>query len=263
MGWAWSVGRVAGIPVRVHWTLVALLGVVALASGAGALGMLASAVLLFGSVVAHELAHALVARGFGIRTHDIVLSPLGGVARLDGTPASGRAEVLIALAGPAMSLAIAGAAWLALGFAPAAAAGVLGTLVWANAMLGVFNLVPAFPMDGGRVLRGLLHERIGPARATEIAAGLGRAVAIAMGLVGLFAANVSLVLIAMFVWIASGRERAFARALEARRRAEAAMPRAWDAFGREIPVELVDRPRAWPRRAWPPRVYSRPVVIRF
>jgi Zn-dependent protease len=256
LGWAWKIGRVAGIPVRVHWTLVALLAVVGVITGAGALGVLAGAALLFASIVAHELAHALVARAYGVRTRDIVLTPLGGVARLEGMGPSGRAEVAIALAGPAASLAIAALAWTAMAIlSPAGlAASALDTLVWANAMLGVFNLVPAFPMDGGRVLRGLLHERIGLERATRIATALGRAVAIAMALVGLFTQSWSLVLVAVFVWIAGGRERDAVAAHEAERRAWARAPRAWDEHGRPIHVELLDEQRGRPL----PR---RPVVI--
>ena len=249
MSGAWSIGRVAGIPVRLHWSLLALGAFVGLTQGQGALGTLLGAAILFASVVAHEVAHALTARTFGIETRDIVHTPFGGIARLEGMPASGRAEVAIALAGPIASLALAatafGATWL---LAPAGLAGsVLATLAWSNAMLGLFNLVPAFPLDGGRVLRGVLHERIGLRRATDVAASVGRVAAVAMGIVGLFSASVSLVLIAVFVWTASGRERA---AVDARDRWER-LPRAWDAYGRAIPVELV--PAAWPTR--------RPVVV--
>lgn len=253
MGWALKIGRVAGIPVRVHWTLFALLAVVGLLTGSGILGILAGAVILFGSVVAHELGHALVARGYGIHTRDIVLTPLGGIARLEGMAATGRAEVAIALAGPAVSLALAGLAGLGvLSLTPTGlAASALDTLLWANVMLGAFNLVPAFPMDGGRVLRGLLHERIGLSRATRIAAALGRVIAIAMGLVGLFTQSWSLVLIAVFVWIAGGRERDAVVDREAHARRWASMPRAWDEHGRPLRIELLDRA---PRR---------PIVIRW
>jgi Zn-dependent protease len=264
LGSAWKIGRVAGIPVRVHWTLPVLLVAFAVLTGAGVLGIVASAVLLFGSVVAHELAHALVARGYGIRTRDIVLTPLGGVARLEGMASTGRAEVAIALAGPAASLALAGLSWLVI--ALVSPSGILGsaldTLLWANAMLGLFNLLPAFPMDGGRVLRGLLHDRIGIERATRIAAAIGRGAAIVMALVGIFTQTWSLLVIAVFVWIAGGRERDAVvteqNLMRARRHAWAPVPRAWDEHGRRIPIELVDdRPaQAVPRRMvilrWPP-----------
>jgi Zn-dependent protease len=251
MSGAFGIGRVFGIPVRVHWTLLALGAIVGLTQGAGAIGTLIGAVLLFASVVAHEVSHALVARGFGIATRDIVLTPIGGVARLEDMPRSGRAEVAIAVAGPIASLLIAGAAFLALALVKplGLAASLLGTLAWSNAMLGLFNLVPAFPMDGGRVLRGVLSERVGLSRATEIASSIGRVVAIAMGIVGLFTGGVSMVLIAFFVWSASGRERDAVRAEEAYAR----MPRAWDADGRPVPVEIV------PAEIVP--AWSRPVVI--
>jgi Zn-dependent protease len=249
----WRIGEVAGIPVRLHWSLLLLGAWIGFTAGGGALGALIGAVLLFASIVAHEVGHALVARAYGIQTRDIVLTPIGGVARLDGMPAKGRAEVAIAIAGPAVSLAIAGLSFAALTFLPVhgLAASVLGSLVWSNGMLGVFNLIPAFPMDGGRVLRGVLAERIGMARATDVAAGIGRAAAIAMGLFGLFGGNTSLVLIAVFVWITSGRERAMAHEHELRAR----QPEAWDARGRPIEVELVD--------PWAPRVLRRPVVVRY
>jgi Zn-dependent protease len=239
----WSIGRVFGIPIRLHWSLLALGALVGITQGQGALGVLVAAALLFASIVAHELAHALTARLYGIETRDIVLTPIGGIARLEGLPATGRAEVAIALAGPIMSLAIAGSALAAQSvLAPAGLLGwTLGTLASSNAMLGLFNLVPAFPLDGGRVLRGFLHERIGLTRATDVAASVGRFAAIVMGFVGLLSANVSLVLIAMFVWVASGRERS---AIEQNRTAARPLE-AWDARGRAIEAELMP---AWPRR---------------
>lgn len=244
-----GIGRVAGIPVRVHWTLIGLAVVFGLTAGAGALAGLASAVLLFASVVAHEVAHALVARGYGIATRDIVLTPIGGVARLEGLPRSGWAEAAIALAGPIASLAIALAAWGLSAFAgQGSLAIVLGALVRTNLMLGLFNLLPAFPMDGGRVLRGLLSERFGLRSATDVAARLGRAIAIAMGIAGVVWSMPSLVLVAVFVWMAGGSERRATERDEAERVRRERMPRAWDAWGREIPAELVMIPERAPRR---------------
>lgn len=208
MSGAWSVGRVAGIPVRLHWSLLLLAGVGLLFSGSGALGAVTGAVLLFASIVVHEVAHALVARTYGIQTRDIVLTPIGGIARLEGMPARGRAEVAIAIAGPLASLSIAALAWGLGTFVPVGlGASLLGTLAWANGMLGLFNLIPAFPLDGGRVLRGALAESLGMRRATDLAVTVGRGAAIVMGIAGLATASVSLVLIAFFVWSASGRER--------------------------------------------------------
>jgi Zn-dependent protease len=254
---SWSIGRVAGIPVRLHWTLLVLVALFGLAQGAGALAALGGAALLFASVVAHEVAHAVVARGYGIRTRDIVLTPIGGVARLEGMPASGGAEVAIALAGPAMSLAIAAGAWaLGLVAGKGVIAVVLASLFQSNLMLGLFNLLPAFPMDGGRVLRGFLHERLGLRAATDVAAGLGRVIAVAMGIAGIFWSMPSLVLVAVFVWIAGGREQ---RATEAEAFAPSFRSRAtlaWDEHGRPIPAELVVPRRAPVRRI----VFVRPIA---
>jgi len=241
------IGQIAGIPIRLHWSLLLFGAFVALSSGGGVLGALLSGVLLFGSIVLHELGHAMVARGYGIQTRDIVLTPIGGIARIEGMPRSGRAEVAIAIAGPIVSLAIAGLAASALWLLPVKgiAVGLLSTLMWTNAMLGLFNLIPAFPMDGGRVLRGALSHRIGLSRATDIAANVGRVAAIVMGVFGLATGNVSLALVAVFVWMAGGRERAMVKAEQ--------QPRAWDVFGRPIEVEMVERPTR--------PILRRPVVV--
>jgi Zn-dependent protease len=239
----WNVGRVFGIPVRLHWSLLLLGAFIGFTYGQGALGALLGAALLFASVVAHEVAHALVARGYGIETRDIVLTPIGGIARLEGMPESGRAEAVIALAGPAMSLALAGLAWSASLFVPGGfGASLLASLAWTNGMLGVFNLIPAFPMDGGRVLRGALQERIGVRAATSLAANVGRVAAIAMCLFGLFTGSWSLVFIALFVWSAGSRERAMVE----EREAWARRPQAWDAWNRPIEVEMIPSP--WEQR---------------
>ena len=242
MSGGFRIGEIAGIPIRLHWSLLLFGAFVAFTSGGGALGALLSALLLFGSIVLHELGHALVARGYGIATRDIVLTPIGGIARIEGMPRSGRAEVAIALAGPIVSLAIAGLSFGALSLLPmkGIAVGLLSTLGWTNGMLGLFNLIPAFPLDGGRVLRGALASRVGLVRATEVAASVGRVAAIAMGLVGLAVGNPSLVLVAVFVWMAGGRERAMVRAER--------QPRAWDVFGRPVEVEWVEPVRPVARR---------------
>lgn len=204
-----ELGKILGIPVRVHWTMLFL--VMLLSWGGGLLGLVGSVVslaLLFASIVAHELAHALAARRYGIGTTDIVLQPLGGVAKIEREPANGTQEVVIALAGPAMSLAIAAVAgvgaWLS---APVPVLhGVLVALATANAMLGLFNLLPAFPMDGGRVLRGLLRRRRGMVQATRTAAKVARWLAVPMALGGIALGSVSLVLVAGFVWLMARSE---------------------------------------------------------
>ncbi|MCA9701497.1 MAG: site-2 protease family protein, partial [Myxococcales bacterium] len=163
----------------------------------------------------HEFGHALVARRFGIGTRRITLLPIGGVAELEGTPADPRAELWIALAGPAVNLAIAAALALVGVVTGVFAAGgplamVVNSLLWANVMLGAFNLIPAFPMDGGRVFRAWMTRRHGRRRATEMAAKLGRLLAVGFGLWGIFGSNPVLVLVAVFVYFAAGRELAMA-----------------------------------------------------
>jgi len=219
MRWSFHLGRLSGIPVRVHYTfLLLLLWVVFRAFGAGAsiAGALLDTVFViavFGSVVLHELGHALAARSFGVRTRKITLLPFGGVADLEQMPRSSRQELWIALAGPAVNLAIAAALYviavalggLSAGGAWLAGLSFLASLMWANVGLAVFNMIPAFPMDGGRVFRALLAKRLGHIRATTAAANVGRAFAIAFGIIGLYTSPV-LVLVAVFLWIVAGRE---------------------------------------------------------
>ncbi|MBX7077864.1 MAG: site-2 protease family protein [Nannocystaceae bacterium] len=218
IGWAWTVGHPFGVRVRVHATFLLLvawivasaaLGGESIAATIAALVMVAT---LFTIVVLHELGHALAARRYGIVTRDITLLPIGGVASMERLPEDPRQELVVAFAGPAVNVVLAlvfGALALALGLplsagplAPGAAPlgqGMVVQLFWVNVSLAVFNLLPAFPMDGGRVLRALLSLRLGRARATEIAARLGQAMAMALGFVGLFASPV-LVFVALFVW---------------------------------------------------------------
>lgn len=208
----WRLGRLAGITLQVHWSFLILLAFVGLAHGvdqgvfAGLRGVL-FITLLFATIVLHELGHALVARWFGVRTLDITVLPIGGVARLERFPEGALEGLTIALAGPFVSAAIAGAllggAWLAGGSAlaaPSATGPLLVQLGWANLALCAFNLLPAFPMDGGRALRALLVPWAGPLGATRYAAAIGRAVAALLGLVGLLG-NPMLVLVAAFLWL--------------------------------------------------------------
>lgn len=207
----WKLGRFAGVDAFVHWSFGLLVAWAAWSAWSGAGTLLAVALgvafllAVFGSVLLHELGHALVARRYGVRTQHIVLTPIGGIASLENMPSAPRAELAIALAGPAVNLAIAaglallGAMGFSFGF------GLLGALMWANITLALFNLIPAFPMDGGRALRAFLATRMGKRNATGIAVTLGKAVAIAMGLVGFFT-NPMLVLVAVFVWFAGSAE---------------------------------------------------------
>lgn len=221
-----TIGRIAGIDVRIHatfWLLLGFVTLVPLLAGKGlaaALGGAAFVAVLFAIVVLHELGHALAARRYGIGTLDITLLPIGGVARLERMPENPKQEIVVALAGPAVNLALAGVllvALLAVGSAPWVGLVSLGgealltRIFWANLLLFGFNLIPAFPMDGGRVLRAVMALRLDRVRATWIAARIGQGVAVVLGLLGLVS-NPFLLLIALFVWFGAEEE---ARATEA------------------------------------------------
>jgi Zn-dependent protease len=220
MKWSWKIGQLAGIDLRIHATFLLVLGWVLVSywmtgkSMEGMLGGLAFIVALFACVVLHEMGHALVARKFGIRTRDITLLPIGGVARLERLPEDPGQELWVALAGPAVNVAIAAVlyVWLTLTHeweAFSRLGVVTGAfperLLMANIWLVLFNLVPAFPMDGGRVLRALLASRMTYSNATQIAASVGQALAFIFGFVGLFT-NPMLVFVSLFVWIGASQE---------------------------------------------------------
>lgn len=222
MRWSWRIGSLAGIDIRVHATFLLLIAWVAWVyyREEPTLAAVASGVLfvliLFGIVVLHELSHSLTARRFGIETSEIVLLPIGGISRLERMPEDPRQELLVAIAGPALNIALAVALFgvLAVWRGPGALfdAGVvdgslLATLVWVNVALAAFNLLPAFPMDGGRVLRAFLALWMERPRATQIAAYLGQAMAFLFVLAG-FYGNPILVLIGVFVWLGAGTEAA-------------------------------------------------------
>jgi Zn-dependent protease len=213
--WSFRLGSPFGIPVYLHLTFLLLLGFLGLSEWArdGFAAALATVIVIsavFGFVVLHELGHALAARRFGIATRDVTLYPIGGVARLERLPREPRQEMWIALAGPAVNLAIALllGLWLALtGFEGGSFASRLMAI---NLGLVVFNMLPAFPMDGGRVLRALLARRVGRLAATETAASVGKGMAVLFGIVGLFW-NPMLLFIAIFVWFGAGQELMAAR----------------------------------------------------
>ncbi len=217
---SWKLGRVAGIDVYMHATFLLLIGWVALSywltarTLSAVLGGVGFILALFACVVLHEFGHALTARRYGIRTRDVTLLPIGGVARLERMPDVPIRELWVALAGPAVNVVIAGILFLALwsvgaldslsGLDPAQGS-FWGRLLTINLTLAAFNMIPAFPMDGGRVLRALLATRLEYTRATQWAASLGQAIAFFFGLIGLFT-NPFLVFIALFVWIGAGQE---------------------------------------------------------
>lgn len=220
MKWSFKIGRFAGIDVFVHSTFFLLplwIGLQHWRAGSGvaqALAGIGFVLLIFLCVVLHEYGHALTARRYGVTTRDIILLPIGGVARLERMPEKPAQELVVALAGPAVNVVIAAGCvgWLAISGVALSAdtvsmvdGPVAGRLLAVNIMLVLFNLLPAFPMDGGRVLRALLSMRLGAVRATRIAATVGQAFAVVLGFWGLFTSPV-LVLVALFVWVGAAQE---------------------------------------------------------
>lgn len=220
MKWSWKLGEVAGIGLYMHATFVLLIGWVALVHWleAHSLAIVVAGVgfilALFGCVVLHELGHALTARKYGIRTRDITLLPIGGVARLERMPDDPIQELWVALAGPAVNVVIAAGLFIWLGLTgswePLAELSVakgsfVERLMVVNLFLVGFNMLPAFPMDGGRVLRALLATRIEYTQATQIAGSVGQGMAFLFGFIGLFS-NPFLLFIALFVWIGAAQE---------------------------------------------------------
>jgi len=204
-----KIGTAFGIPIRVHWTFLVLL--LPLVGSPWAWTVVPA---LFGSVLLHELGHGVVARSYGIRVVDITLWPLGGLARMSEIPEVPRVEGMVAIAGPMVNFALAAAGLIlamvlrSLGLAAAAHADWFTSI---NLLLGAFNLVPAFPMDGGRLLRAWLGRSTDWVTATQQAVAVGRVFAGIMlvgSVVSMFLALqlCMLPLIAVFIWIAGGRE---------------------------------------------------------
>jgi len=210
MRMSWKLGRVSGIDVFLHPTFL-FVPLFALGQGEPAFGV-ALVLAAFGCVFLHELGHAFMARRFGIGTVDITIYPIGGVARLTRMPRSPGAELLIALAGPAVNLAIVAGLGGVRTLGVFGADTVAGTFVWSllavNGILALFNLIPAFPMDGGRVLRALLTGWIGRVRATTVAAEIGKVLALAFGTYSLFHGQLFHVALAAFIYMAAVAERA-------------------------------------------------------
>jgi Zn-dependent protease/CBS domain-containing protein len=219
MSWSLNIGSIAGTQVRVHITFLLFLGWIFFASYASsgsqeAWSGLVFMLLLFACVLAHEFGHIFTARGFGVRTPDVTLLPIGGLARLERIPETPHEEFLIAVSGPLVNVAIAlvlvffAGAHLdtsALAAVENAKVSLIDRLAAVNLFLALFNMIPAFPMDGGRVLRALLATRLGFVRATEISAFIGQGLAFALGFGGLFG-NPMLIFIAIFVYLAASSE---------------------------------------------------------
>ncbi|MBX5484293.1 MAG: site-2 protease family protein [Myxococcaceae bacterium] len=221
LGGSVLVGRPFGIGVYVHITMLLLVAFIAIGpfvtGGApAAIDAVLFVVAVFTTILLHELSHALVAQSFGYRTRSITLLPIGGIGALERVPERPVQELLVALSGPAVNFALAAilAVLLVLFGVPLGISNlgieggsIFARLMWANLMLGTFNLLPAFPMDGGRVLRALLSLRLPRERATEIAAATGKGIAVAFAVIGLFI-NPFLLLIAIFVWVGATGEAA-------------------------------------------------------
>ncbi|MDF1629521.1 MAG: site-2 protease family protein [Alcanivoracaceae bacterium] len=225
MKWSFRFARVAGIDIAVHATFALLLGWIALTvwrttqSGSAVLQGLAFVLTLFACVVLHELGHALTARHFGIRTRSITLLPIGGVAAMEKMPEDPKQEMLVAIAGPMVNVAIAIVIglWISLNnIAPpdvnadtsqlfGSPAAFLYSLLSINLILAIFNMLPAFPMDGGRVLRAALAMRMEHHLATIRAAKIGQSMAVVLFFLGFFYSPI-LMLISVFIWFAAGAE---------------------------------------------------------
>lgn len=205
MRWSFGIGRLFGIPVRVHIGLVVLLMALMLLAPSDLLVVrtLLVSVIVLASLVLHELAHALTARRYGIETKQILLHPLGGAAVLSDRPPTPMAELWIAAAAPLTNLAVAVVSFL---LALATGAQLFVDLAWPNLLLGVTNLLPAFPLDGGRVLRAMLEMRMGPIRATRWAARIGRLIASAMVVLGLVLLQPVLLLLGAMIFLAGSAE---------------------------------------------------------
>src|SRR5262249_43169378 len=217
MSWSVNIGSVAGTAIRIHVTFLLLLAFFFLQGWAAAgsindgVNSVVFVVLVFACVLAHEFGHIFTARAFGVETPDVTLLPIGGVARLARIPEKPSEEFLVAIAGPLVNVAI---AVVLIVFAGASLStqhlaamestkvSLVDRLAEVNLFLAVFNMIPAFPMDGGRVLRALLATRLGHLRATEIAASIGQLVAFGLGFLGLFG-NPLLIFIAVFVYLAA------------------------------------------------------------
>lgn len=227
MDWAWKLGRILGIDFKIHFTFPLIVFWFAFqwgsATGAGMIGYIYGAVLaifLFTCVLLHELGHSVTAMRYGIKVKDITLTPIGGVAQLTRMPENPKQELVITAAGPIVNFVIAGLllpvvmvfsgfntgleSWLFM--FGISLKGMVTYLFISNLALGLFNLLPAFPLDGGRILRAGLSLWLGDDRATRIAVGVGQVLAVGLGLYGLMSGAISLLLIAGFIFMAGAAE---------------------------------------------------------
>ena len=221
MTWSFQIGKLFGIPLRIHLTFFLLIVLVAATpTGIYGMGRLAGVVFviaLFACVIIHELAHSLMARKYGVPVRYIILLPIGGISMMERMPDDPHQEFNVAVVGPLASLAIAvvlgAGVYLSTGsmaaFMSPWHAGLIpfvARLSWINVVLAGFNLIPAFPVDGGRVLRALLAFHMDYAAATHTAAVIGQALAIGLGVFGFFGGNWILVIIAIFIYMGAQAE---------------------------------------------------------
>ncbi len=224
MKWTLKIGRVYGIELKIHFTFLLLIGWVMLMylnqgqSLASAIVGISFLLAIFACVILHEFGHSLAARKYGIKTRDIVLLPIGGVARLEKMPSNPLQELWVALAGPAVNIGIALILFFYLKLTSlvepyqaltASHGNFLERVMMVNIFIVAFNMLPAFPMDGGRVLRAIMATRLDYGKATQIAASIGQTIAVLLGIIGLLY-NPLLILIAVFVWIGAAQESSMA-----------------------------------------------------
>jgi Zn-dependent protease len=202
---SWRLGRLLGFPIDINLSFLLLLALVFVAFGG--LAGVTIVCLAFASVLLHELGHAVVARNLGVHVAGIELGFLGGAAKMVNLPRTANHELAIAAAGPAVSLILGG---LGLGLGALLHSPFVGTIGWINFVIAGFNLIPALPMDGGRILRALLSKKLGFVRATDASVTVSRAVAIGFVVLGLGGAYQLLVL-APFLWLMGTREKQLAR----------------------------------------------------
>jgi Zn-dependent protease/CBS domain-containing protein len=221
MGWSIKLGRILGINIQVHFTffLILIWGALNFGGSDGPLYGLATTLALFSLVLLHELGHSVAAMSYGIKVRDITLLPIGGLARLERMPEKPVQELVVALAGPAVNVALATILFpivLTLAGGPGSllanlrsgsgVAGLLTFLLAANVSLAVFNMLPAFPMDGGRVFRAVLGLFLDFQRATRVAVIVGRVMAVGLGIFAIINGQFFMALIAVFIFTASGQE---------------------------------------------------------
>ena len=205
---SWRLGTAFGFPVEINLSFLLLLGLVLLSFG-GLFGVFIVC-LAFAGVLLHELGHALVARKLGVRVSGIELGFFGGAAKMVELPRTANHELAIAAAGPAVSLMLGG---LGLGLGAVLHSPLVSTIGWINLVLAGFNLIPALPMDGGRILRALLTRRMDFVRATDVAATVARVTAIAFAIFGLTGGAFQLLFLAPMLWVMASREQLVARAM--------------------------------------------------